>query len=227
MPFKSRARRSTRRRRSTRPFRRRGGQSTRAIAVRALRATDQEQKFFDNIFSDTLIDDVTTNGSIFLLNGIGAGTTNFSRIGKRLAMRSLYLQLSFNKDILAPSKTDYVRLMVLLDRQTNQALPSVSDVLQLPGSPTPLADMLSPNNLNNARRFVTLYETRMALHKDFMEGRLLRKYIRLNQTVMYDNSGSAIADMKTNSLILIVVGSVATGSAVPEFSGTIRLRFVG
>ncbi len=225
MPKIMRSRRRSRR--PSRPFRRSGGQSTRAIAVRALQATDQEQKFLDNVFANNGIDDTSTTGSIFLLNGVSAGTANFNRIGKRMKMRSLYLQLAFNKDITAPTKTDYVRVIVLLDRQTNQALPFVDDVLILPGSGVPLTEMLSPNKLDNSKRFVTLYETRIALQKDFLEGRLLKKYIRLSQTVIYDNAGGIVADINTNSLVLMVIGSVVTGSSVPTFSGTVRLRFVG
>ncbi len=216
---------SRRRRRPRRHTNRR--QSTRAIAVRALRATDQERKFVDVLFNIANIDDASTTGSIFLLNGVGAGTANFQRLGKKIAMRSLYLQLAIEKNPAAATNNDYVRLMVVLDRQANEAAPIVSEILELTTPTNPFLDMWAPNNLGNSKRFVTLYDQRLVFHRTFIEGRIVKKFLTLNQTVNYDNAGADIADLTTNSLWLVLIGSVATGGAVPSVTGFSRLRFVG
>ncbi len=218
---------SSRRRRRPRRHTNRRRQSTRAIAVRALRATDQERKFADVLFNIAPIDDASTTGSIFLLNGVGAGTANFQRLGKKLAMRSLYLQLAIEKNPAAATNSDYVRMMVVLDRQANEAAPIVSEILELTTPTNPFLDMWAPNNLANSKRFVTLYDHRMVFHRTFIEGRIVKKYLTLNQTVNYDNSGASIADLTTNSLWLVLIGSIATGGAQPSVTGFSRLRFVG
>lgn len=226
MPFKPRARRSMRRRRTF--TRRRRGQSTRSIAVRALRATDQERKFLDNVFANNVVDSADgTSISIFELNAVADGVTNSERIGRKMAMRSLYIQLSVNLNGLAVLNTSYVRFIVLLDRQPNGALPTVPNVLLLPASGNLLTEMLSPNNLNNSKRFVTLWDHRVTLQRNFISGRLVQKYLPLSQTVQFNGAGGTIGNIATNSLILMVMGDVAGGGPQSTFSGSIRLRFVG
>ncbi len=227
MPFKSRARRSRRRRRS-RPMRRRHGLgSTRSIAVRALKATDQERKFIDVVFDDVAVNDTTTAASIFPLNGIGEGVSNEERIGRKILMRSVYLQLSVEKSAADVTLTGYVRVMVLLDRQANSALPTFANILDLPGTGNPVVELMSPNNLNTSKRFVTLYETRMPFYKGFVEGRILQKFLPLNFTTQYNNPGGTIAQIISNSLLLCLTGHITSGGNVPIFSGNVRLRYVG
>ncbi len=226
MPRMSSRRRSRRPRRTFR--RRRGGQSTRAIAVKALRATDQELKFEDNTFDSLDVDDASTTGSIVLLNGIAAGTANFNRIGKRLSMRSLWIQLVVERGLTSTANTDYVRLMIVLDKQANQAAPIVTEILQLDTPVAPVVDMWAPLNLNNTNRFSVLWETRVALYNNFIQGRIVRKYLRLSQTVVFDNSGALVADISTNTLWLVAIGSALSGGGQqPQLNGKIRLRFVG
>ncbi len=225
MPFKPRARRSMRRRRTMR--RRRGGQSTRAIAVRALRATDQERKFSDTSFSSVAVNDTLTGASIFHLNGVPANTSNEGRIGKKLAMRSLWIQLALEKAGTSTSQVDFIRLMVILDRQPNGELPVWSQILDLPGTGNSLTELNSPNQLGNSKRFQTLWDHRITLFDNFKEGVFARKFLSMSQTAQYNNSGAGIADINTNSLLLCLIGSVVTGGTVPEMSGVVRLRFVG
>ncbi len=215
------------RRRMSRPSRRRRGLSTRAIAVKALRSTDQERKFFDNTFEDVVINDTTTGASIFPVNAVFEGTANTQRIGKKMAMRSLYLQLFIEKAPADVSLNGYVRLMVILDRQPNGGTPAWTNILDLAGTGNPAVELLSANNLNNSKRFVTLYDTRMHFQKDFHEGRLLKKFLPLSQTVQYNAGGGTIANIATNSLLLCLTGHITTGGNVPIFGGTVRLRFVG
>lgn len=228
MPFKPRARRSMRRRRSMPRRRRRGGQSTRSIAVRALRATDQERKFLDNVFANNVVDSAdATSISLFVLNAVADGVNNFERIGRKMAMRSLYIQLAVELNAAAVLNASYVRMIVVLDRQPNGALPTVPNVLLLPASGNLLTEMLSPNNLNNSKRFVTLWDHRVTFQRNFISGRLVQKYIPLSQSVQFNGTGGTIGNIATNSLILIMIGDVAGGGPQSLFSGTIRLRFVG
>lgn len=226
MPFKSRARRSTRRRRSFR--RRRGMGSTRAIAVRALRATDQERKFMDFTFDDSPINGTLTPPfSIFSLNLISEGTDNNNRIGRKIRARSLHLQLLVNRAIGDGTATTYFRVLIVLDRQPNGGLPTWGNMWDLPGSGNAGVEMMSPNNLNNSKRFKTLYDSRGSLYVDFMEGRMVRKFLRLAHTTQYNGVGATVGNVASNNLLLCITSSITTGGAVPTLEGTIRLRFVG
>jgi len=228
MPFKSRARRSMRRRRS-RPSRRRRGSSTRSIALRALKATDQERKLVDTLFVNIPINDTVTMSTIVPVNLTAEGTDFTDRIGRKILMKSVYLQLNFARPFgVATPQTNFVRMMVILDRQVNGALPTMSQILDLPGSGDPSVEMMSPNNINNSKRFVTLWDHRFSLYNGFIEGRMLKKFIRLDQTVQYSGTTATIGACRTNALYAVFIGNSATGSADNvEIDGLIRFRFVG
>ncbi len=222
MPFRTRRRRP---RRST--FRRRGRMSTRAIAVKALRSTDQEQKFADSSFNDVAINDTLTVQTVLHLNNIAQGVTNSTRIGQKIRMTSLYLQLTFEKIPADVSPNGFVRFLIVYDKQTNSALGNFATLLELPGSGNPVVEMLSPNNLDQSKRYRVLLDQRMRFQKDFIEGRIVKKYIKLGLTTQYDGTGASIADISSGSLLFFTTGHITTGGNTPTVSGVIRIRFVG
>ncbi len=201
--------------------------STRAIAVRALASTDQEQKFFDTALNDLQINNTLTGQTFFVLNNIAQGVTNASRIGQKVKMTSLYWQLAFEKLPADTSLNGYIRFMIIYDRQTNSALPNWASVLELTGSGNPVTELMSPNNLDQSKRYRVLHDQRLYFSKDFIEGRIVKKYMKLGLTTQYDGTGGGIGDISTGSLIFAATGHITTGGAVPVVSGVVRLRFVG
>lgn len=224
MPFVRRTRRSRFRRR--RPSRRRG-MSTRAVAFKALRSTDQEQKFIDSSFNNQPVNDTLTGQTVLPLNNLAQGVTNSTRIGQKIRMTSLYWQLAFEMNQAAVNPNGFIRFMIVYDRQSNSALGNWQTLLELPGSGNPVTELLSPNNLDQSKRYRVLHDQRIYLSNDDFEGRIAKKYIKLGQTVQYDGVGGGIGDISTGGLLFMVCGDTTTGGNVPTVSGVIRLRYVG
>ncbi len=223
MPF----RKNTRRRRRPRRSRFGGRMSTRAIAVKALRSTDQEQKFVDTVFNDRVINDTLTAQTFQVLNNMAQGAGNETRIGQKIRMTSVYLQLAFEKLIGDVSLNGFVRMMILYDRQTNSALPNWATLFELPGTGNPVVELMSPLNLDQSKRYRILMDRRIYFSENFIEGRIVKKYLRLGLDTQFDGIGASIADISTGSLIFCATGHITTGGAVPTVSGVIRVRYVG
>ncbi len=221
MPFR---RKTFRRRR--RLFRRRG-MSTRTIVLKALRSTDQEQKFIDSAFVNQVVNDTLTVQTVFPLNNIAQGVTNSTRIGQKIRMTSLYIQLTFEKIPADVSPNGFVRFIILYDRQPNSALANWQTLLELPGSGDPVVEMNSPNNLDQSKRYRVLVDQRMRFQKDFLEGRMVKKYMKLGLVTQYDGTGASIADISTGSLLFMATGHITSGGNNPTCSGVIRVRYVG
>ncbi len=194
--------------------------------MRALRSTDQERKLKDTTIDGIMVS--TTDSTFTVLNLVNAGEDNFERIGRKLAMRSLMLNLSMLRNPNNTEKAQFVRIWIILDKQANGTLPTVSQLLDLPGSGFTQIELQSPNNINNSKRFQTLWHKRFTLQKDFKEGIQFKKFLRLNQTVQYNSTAGLIDDIKTNSLLLLGMSDQTTVSGFgAALLGTIRLRFVG
>jgi len=106
---------------------------------------------------------VNTTAVITPLNLIRAGSTFCNRIGRKIEMESARLV-----GALVPVRTvvnqDYVRIMIVYDRQTNGALPAIADILQTTDQATAnTTGTLSGVNLNNRDRFVILKDHHVTL----------------------------------------------------------------
>lgn len=208
--------------------RRRGrGQSTRSIAIRALNSTDQEQKFFDSNFNNQPVNDTLTGQSVLPLNNMAQGVTNSTRIGQKIRMTSLYWQLAFEISPAAVNPNGFIRFMIVYDRQTNSALGNWQTLLELPGSGNPVTELMSPNNLDQSKRYRVLHDQRLYFSENFIEGRIAKRYMKLGMTTQYDGVGGNIADISTGALLFMVTGDTTTGGNVPTVSGVVRLRYVG
>ena len=104
-------------------------------------------------------------GSIAALNLIQAGSSFFNRIGRRIEMKSLQLNLQINPipptaNEFYPSQT--IRLLIVYDSQTNGAFPAISDILQ---STSQAGVNQTSNyallNLNNRDRFTIIRDIKL------------------------------------------------------------------
>lgn len=197
------------------------------MAIRALKSTDQERKFLDNTFDLVPVNDTKTVNSIFPLNLIATGTSNVHRIGRKILMRSVYLQFSIQRSPFDVEPDTFVRIMIVLDKQTNGAVPTWGNILDLPGSTNNTLELQSPNNLNTSKRFVTLWDKRFHLQGTYHTGRIFKKYISLNHTTQYNGANATIGNISSNSLLFCVTSNKDTLADVPALTGVLRLRFVG
>ena len=111
-----------------------------------------------------------------------------------------------------------LRVMIVQDRQTNGALPAIADVLD---KVTEFAIINSPLKLTNKFRFRVLCDEYIEVNDNGHDSVLLSKYVKLNVKTRYTDNTNAVTDINTNSIFVIVIGSVALG----DYNWISRMRF--
>ncbi len=161
-----------------------------------------------------------TSPDIVQLSNIPSGDTTNSRDGSQCKMVGLELNFHLQQNSSAIAAT-FIRLMVVLDKQTNQAIYDIADLLE----DTSVNDIItSPRNLDNKNRFVILYDRIFVLSKGGTNGAVVRKYIKKEVLLRYDASTPSIADLTQNSLSFVQFNS--EGTNVPSITFFSRLRFI-
>ncbi len=206
--------RRTRRHRRRMPRRR--GLTTRQAAFRALARVDPERKNFDGFVNVTAV--FVGTPVIFLLNGMPEGTTNETRIGS--SCKILSFQMKWQAAHAASSQ--FLRIMLLIDRQTNQTLPTEPNILTDPGLP-----VISTMNLNNSKRFKIVMNRVIRVDVQGPEITYGSIYKRMSLKPRYNGAGAGIGNLATGSLVLYVSSSAAIQTDGPSFQAHTRLRFVG
>lgn len=235
------ARRSMRNARSLVPFR-----SARISSPPALRgwfpqalAHAVEKKFINWTIGHV---DITTTGTMLSLVQPAQGTTAQQRLGNKIVVKSLYLRMMYGhtdafvgSGAAAANPGTIIRTMILIDKQPNGALPGLGDILDTSGGGAPA---LIPLNLAYRDRFIVLMDKNFHLGPYITTGApfagmngvapatgIYKKYKKLSVPVHFKGNAGSIADVASNSFILLNIS--ATGSApAPAVYAELRLRFV-
>lgn len=154
-------------------------------------------------------------------NDVAQGTSGVTRIGRKILMKSLMIKYYFTG---TGATSTGLRCIILYDKQTNGALPAVTDVLT---SDT----IMAAQNLDNAKRFIILADfypfddqsEGMALAGNNGTGVMYKKYIKMNLETMYAGNAGTIADIEMGSLIIMTNGN---GATIASQSGIHRIRFI-
>lgn len=169
---------------------------------------------------------VSTTGTVTLINGVATGTDFTDRIGRKIVMRSVYV-----RGLLRPEDTTVsdqcARVMLVYDMQSNGAAPAITDILKS-------ASSLAQLNMNNRDRFRVLMDKTFAMaglqdtatqaFAGSPTTHVMKKYKRCNLEVLYNGTTNAIGSIATGALFLVTIGSVAAGSA-STFTVSTRVRF--
>lgn len=163
---------------------------------------------------------INTTGALTLLNGLVPGTDVSQRVGRAVLLRELELRLQFT--VTAGTGVDqFVRYMIVVDRQPNGAAPVITDIIRS-------ASVTSMSNIDNARRFSFLQDSTFHLNAtaepDSQRAFVLTRPLSI--PVQF-NAGTAgtVADIVTNSVYLVVVGSEVAGATAATVGGQSRIRF--
>lgn len=189
---------------------------------------------------------LTTTGVFQALNLIQTGTSFNNRQGRKICMRSLYVTgaLEFLARANATAQ-EYIRLIVIYDRQTNGGTPSVADyILSTSQAGVASSTVFDQFNPNNRDRFVTLMDMRItppmpqqnlsaappnvALTTGTSETINIKRFIPLKGLVTQykaDSSPAVIGDIATGSLLFFAFGSTAAGSEQWQANLSFRLRY--
>ena len=165
---------------------------------------------------------VDTASAVQLLNGCSPGTGINQRIGRQIRM--VRLEGTVTMMVTPTTGVDQrQRLLIVLDRQANGVAPSAPDVLEA-------TTVESPPNVSNQKRFTILYDRRFALNASAEPGSqaIVNMSLPLDgRIVQYGFGGTdTVADIVTNSLYMIVLGSEAAGTSAGTAIYNLRTRFV-
>lgn len=207
MPF----RRRTFRRRSRKPK-----SSTRAIALKALRSTDQEVKFHD-LFVNVA---VVNTGNNQTMNLLASGTDTDERIGDTVRLVSLHLKVSLQIDAFAANSL--CRMIVYYDKQPNGAPTAVADLLQDPANSPRV--VLSHKQMSSLRR-ITVLRDHLFNFTAINSQRSRNVFIKLSQKPRYSGPLNIIADLESGALGVLFISDQVAQPVALQYQA--RLRFVG
>ncbi len=186
--------------------------------VRSLkRLINVEFKFHDvqlTVFSIPVVPVITQ------LSNIAIGDTDNTRDGSQL--KCLSLQISYLLQIHASASSSVVRVLLVKDKQTNQAIYSATDLLS---DVTASDGIVSPYNRDNRLRFTVLHDkTHVLTTAGANRTRVFGKKFRQDQVIRYDASAGDITDLTQSSYSIIFTSNEPTNTpTVTLFS---RLNYV-
>lgn len=190
---------------------------------------------------------LNTTGTILPLNLIQVGSSMFNRIGRRIEMRSV--RFTARLDVLAVTRdadTDYARIAIVYDRQTNAAIPAITAVFQdTTQDGTNSTNAMSGVNMNNRERFVVIMDKRFGLPNTTNTAGVLtntypngdsqhividefRKMRGLTTHYGADSNPAVIGDITTGALYIITLTSVHAAGA-EQFAlnpWNVRLKYI-
>jgi len=176
-----------------------------------------EKKFIDNLLTNTPPAGTSTFDTADLLNGVASGTTAVTRIGRKIRMKSILVRAEARMNSLSTGGAD-IRIVIVYDKQANAALAVDTDVFAQD-------EFLSPNNLSNKDRFVTIMDKYLHIDtQNFQCSAIWYKKIDL-ETMFNANTTGGITDITSGSVLMFVAQSGGIATNVPQVRTYSRIRF--
>lgn len=190
-----------------------------AVAYGIKRLMNVEVKFFDVSGVAVAIPDGV--GTIVQLTNIPQGDTDITRDGAQVKLMSIDFKAFINMSASATAST--VTIMLIVDKQTNQAIYTTTALLH---TVTNALSVVSPLNLDNKFRFRVLKRWIFDINNDGRNKKVLKWHHKFgnNMKIRFDNSTSAIEDLTSKSLSLLFISTEGTNEPTIHFFN--RLRFV-
>jgi hypothetical protein len=163
---------------------------------------------------------VNTTGAIYLLNGLIPGVDYNDRIGRKV--RVVGITINLRSYVQAGTGIDQGhRYIIFIDHQANGTAPSIEDLLMSVGPE-------SQFNRDYEKAFSVLYDRRFILNASGEAGSNKEWLIDIpSRFITWYNTGTAgtVADIVTNALYLVAVGSIAAGDTDGSCSMRSRVFF--
>jgi hypothetical protein len=182
-----------------------------------------------------------TTGLLTAINLIQNGSQFYQRVGRRIEMRSLHLNGVLTQTGNPTTTNDYVRVMVVYDRQPNAATPGINSVLQSYDQVgTQTFSSLSGINPDERERWLVLADHRLVLPQvntttstdGSVEGTSstfnINRFIKLKNLKTHytgDTNPAVIGDISTGALYVLTIGSYAAGTEGWQLQACWRLRY--
>lgn len=164
---------------------------------------------------------LSNSAVIIPLTLVDQGVTESTRNGNRIKGSSISLKMDLIANTTAVG--NIVRYLVVIDKASNGAYPTVGDLLDNTVSGS---QVLSPyNNENAGSRFKILCDQRVNLDADGSTGRrFISKYFKLHHHLTYNNNTAAAAGLLTGHMYLFIVSSDNINT--PSYSYTSVFSFI-
>lgn len=175
-----------------------------------------EKKFLDTYLNVASIN--TTTPTFLLCNGVGAGTGFNERVGRKIKIKSIQLNSVTIVGTAAPAR---LRLMLVLDRQSNGSTPSIGNILD---NTTILVNSKAFMNLDNRARFSVIWDKKFTLDtvmKTQIDHSVFKKKLI---DVTYSGTTNGIGSISTNSIWFVAVSDQGATNA-PTLVGGVRIRY--
>lgn len=177
-----------------------------------------EEKFFDTALS--FINVVDTTGAIQAITDVVVGNTQVDRIGSKILVKNIYVQVRVSTASLAGLAETFVRFAIVQDTQSNGAGATVTNVVKAVNDPR--CTLL---NIANQGRFKILKWFPLLDAEQLVPATATKSAVqfyskRCNIPVTYSAATSAL----TNSIFVMVWTNNATD--VIDCDGTARITFV-
>jgi len=189
-------------------------------------------------------DIISTTATFLCVNTVQEGAGFYNRIGRRITMQSLHVtgMVFTNQGVTPGSVDEYLRIMVVYDRQPNGATPAIADLLlDYDNAGATSTKSFSHININNADRWQVLRDIRLQIPNDagnlesgeapiidYSNRGNVNEFIRLNGLETHykaTTNPGAIGDISSGALWVITFGNVAAATAAYQFKWTARLRY--
>ena len=161
-----------------------------------------------------------TTGAILLLNGIARGEDYNQREGRQIFMK--HMELRIQNAVTGGTGVDqHHRYLLVLDSQPNGGALTITNVLES-------VSTLAYPNLDYRQRFRILLDKTVVLNAtaEPFSHTFEKHFLRLNIPVTFNNGNTGtIADIATNSLYFIALGTQAAGVTAGSCTVTSRIRF--
>lgn len=193
----------------------------RAQPAAIYRGVQKELKGVD--FKDTTPRDLVTITNVVgatslttgmcLLNGIANGTNFFERVGNKVQMKSLAVELELWQPQTDVSSSS-VRLLIVYDRQCNGAYPLYSDVLMngnIAGS-----DFNSGMNLANRDRFAILRDAQFVLDPAQDLQKHYETFIQRPLDATYGTTTAIMSGVSSGAIYIMLFYVQGLGTTAPK-----------
>ncbi len=190
-----------------------------AVAYGIKKLMNVEFKFHDVQQTLQVIDDTTA--TILQLTNIPQGDTDESRDGAQVRLTRINLRIILESSAVATAFFTEVRVILVHDRQTNQAIYALSDLIS---DVTASDNLISPLNLDNKYRFQILHNHLYTMNVQGISNRYININKNLDMKLRFDASTPSIADLTSSSLSLVLLTNQSTNQ--PTATVFSRIRYV-
>lgn len=173
---------------------------------------------------------INTTGTVVLINAIPSGATASSQLAGHIRMYKCEFIGRVVSSTFVNNNPDTLRILIVYDKQANNAAPALSDVLLDTTAAT--VDVNSHVNLGNLDRFEILYDRSIPLPGVLMttvsgtgpqtaSAFCIRDTLKLNHATHFNNAAGVLS----GALRVFTLGTFAAGSESWELIATARVYF--